>query len=133
MKIIYIRETDETCDIIQRALLRIKRLLNVIKVDEVEEKTVCYLPIFENSRISKYGIKKLAKRINILLEKQGSNTVVLSQSLETNYSLKNYLYSQNINILDGRYLFKCLTQKVIEYIFKIKRRTMGLRRSFIVN
>lgn len=133
MKIIYIKETEETCDIIQRVALKIKRMLNIIKVDKIKEKTIYYLPVFDNTKISKYRIKKLSKKIYTLLEKHCSNIVALSQNLEKNQSLKNNLYSQNINILDGKYLFRCLTYQTIEHIFKIKNKEMKFRRGFIVN
>ena len=44
--------------------------------------------------------------------------VVLSNYLEENEILKQKLYCQNINILDGRYLFYLLIPEIIEYILK---------------
>lgn len=44
--------------------------------------------------------------------------VVLSNYLEKNEILKQKLYCQNINILDGRYLFYLLIPEIIEYILK---------------
>lgn len=130
---VYIRETEETCGIIKRILIRIKRVLNVIKVEYNGYNKMYYLPILKGSRLSKYRIKKIANKINFLLERQGATNVVLSEYLGQNQLLKNFLYSKNINILNGRFLFKCLTYQVIEYIFKIKNEAMEFRRSFIAN
>jgi len=130
LKIIYIKESKRTCDIIKILLFNIKKIFNLIKVEYVNENVIYYLPIFKDSKITKYIIKKISNKINRLLEKDGTNTVVLSEYLSDNQLFKNYLFSRNINILDGRYLFKCLTNKILEYIFKIKGKKMELRRSF---
>lgn len=133
MKTIYIKETEETCDIVRRIILKIKKIFNIVNIENKSNHTIYYLPIFKDNKISKYRIKKLSNKINSLLEKEGSNTIVLSEYLDNNQLLKNYLYMENINILDGRYLFKCLTYKIIEYIFKIKNKAMEFRRDFIAN
>lgn len=133
MKIIYIRETEETCDIIKRILLSIKKILNIIRVEDNGSNKMYYLPMFKDNKISKYRMKKMANKINLLLEKDGVNNVALSEYLDNNQLFKNHLYSKNINILNGRFLFKCLTYQIIEYIFKIKNTSMEFRRSFIVN
>lgn len=133
MKIIYIRETEETCDIIKRILLSIKKILNIIRVEDNGSNKMYYLPMFKDSKLSEYRIKRITNKINSLLEKDGVNNVALSEYLDNNQLFKNHLYSKNINILNGRFLFKCLTYKIIEYIFKIKNTSMEFRRSFIAN
>lgn len=130
MKIIYIKETEETCDIIKRIILRIKKIFNFVKIENSDNNIIYYLPVFKDSKISKYRIKKLVNKVNTLLEKDNSNTIVLSEHLDKNQLLKNYLYAENINILDGRYLFKCLTYNILEYIFRIKNKAMEFRRGF---
>lgn len=129
----YIRETEETCDIVKRILLHIKRKLNIIKVDYKEDNKMCYLPVFKETKLSKHRVKRISNKINSLLEREGISNIVLSEYLNNNQMLKNYLYSKNINILDGRFLFKCLTYQIIEHIFKIKNKAMEFRRSFIAN
>jgi len=103
LKIIYIKETEETCDIIKRIILRIKKIFNFVKIENSDNNIIYYLPVFKDSKISKYRIKKLVNKVNTLLEKDNSNTIVLSEHLDKNQLLKNYLYAENINILDGRY------------------------------
>lgn len=133
MKVILIKETEETCDIVKRILVKIKKFLNIIKSKFEKDNNIYCLPIFKDSKISTYRIKKISNKINKLLEKDGSNTIVLSGYLDKNQLLKNYLYAENINILDGRFLFKCLSEKILEYIYKIKGKEIELRRSFYFN
>lgn len=61
--------------------------------------------------------KKIKKIVN-KLEKYNINTAILSDKLYNIEILKNNLYAKNINILDGRYLLKLLTEEVIKYICK---------------
>ncbi len=129
-KIIYIKETEEKATTIKRILLSVSKFFNIIKV---QDDSMYYLPIFRNNKLSKYTIKRLTNKINILLEKSGANNIVLSEYLNNKQLFKNYLYSKNINILNGRFLFKCLTYKIIEYIFKVKNSAMEFRRGLIAN
>ena len=130
MKIIYIKESKETCDIVKRIILKMKKFLNIIKI---ENDNIYYLPIFKDSKLSKYRIKRLYSKIYKLLERDETSCVVLSEYLNSNQLLKNYLYSENINILDGRYLFKNMSCEILEYIFKIKNKPIELRRSIFIN
>lgn len=120
LKIIYIKETQKTCDIIKEIILKIKYFFNMIDVEYEENKIIYYLPLVQEKKYSKNKIKKISKKIIKNLEKNGSNNVALSIYLNTLTELKNNLYSENVNILDGRYLFKCLTEEIIKYILKIK-------------
>ncbi len=133
MSTIYISETMQTCDFIKRFILYVKKIFNIVKISNVDGKVILYLPIFQEHKLSKYRIKKLSQKIIKVLKKEKIVNIVLSNYLETIELLKNNLYSNNLNILDGRYLFKCLSYKIIEYIFKLKKKTMKLRRSFTSN
>lgn len=133
MKVVYIRETEDTCDIIQRIILGMKKFFNIINIEEKEDKKIYYLPIFKNTKISKYRIKKLSDKLGTLLEKDGVSNIAVSKYLESVDNLKIYLYCKNINILDGRYLFKCLIFDCIQYVLNKRKKKMELRRSFIIN
>lgn len=133
LNVIYIKETEDTCDIIKRIIIKIKKKLNIIKIENINNKITYLLPIFKESKISKYRVKRFCNQINKILDRNGSNTVVLSENLNNNQLLKNYLFAKNINILNGRFLFKCLTYKILEYIYKIKNEAIELRRSFCIN
>lgn len=130
MKIGYIREAEDTCDIVKRVVLRIKRLFNIINIEEKEGKKIYYLPIFKSSKLSGYRIKRISYKLNALLEKDGINDIALSKYLETVNNLKVYLYCKNINILDGKYLFECLIYDCIQFILNKRKKKIELRRSF---
>lgn len=127
MRIVYIKETEGIDNIVKRIILRIKMYLNLIKIENKDGNILYCLPILKDTRISKYRAKIISNRINKLLEKSETNTVALTEYLNENQILKNYLYSNNINILNGRYLFKCLTHKILEYIFNLKKNELNLR------
>ncbi len=129
-KIIYLKQSEKANNTIEKIILKIKSIFNVITLEE--SNTYC-LPVLEKSNLSEYKIKRTTKKIIKLLDKNGSNTIVLSKYLNQNEMFKNYLYSHNINILDGRFLFKCLIYKIIEYICKIKNKPMNLRRNYFIN
>ena len=120
MNIIYIKELEEFNSFNKKTVMNIKKFFNNIEIKNIENKTIYYLPITKNIKLSMNRIKKISKKISMLLEEEGSSIVALSEYLNSNELLKKYLYSQNINILDGRYLFKCLTCKIIEYILNIR-------------
>lgn len=120
LNIIYLKETDETCDFIKRFIVKIKKVFNIIEIKNEGGKEICYLPLFKKKSISKRKINKFSKKITKVLENNGTSNIVLSEYLSNLEELKNSLYSENINILNGRFLFKCLTEEIIKYILKIK-------------
>ena len=129
MKVIYIKEAEEISNIREKTLLKIKRIFNIIRIEN--DNTYC-LPIFKGYNLSRYKIKRLANKIYKLIENDQTNCIVLSEYLNNSQLLKNYLYSENINILDGKYLFKSLSCKILEYIYEIKNKPIELRRGFFV-
>lgn len=118
MNICYISETHETCDFVKRIVIKIKKIFNIVEFSEDNGKTTITLPLFKSNKIRNKKIIKIAKRINRKLYDNNIENVVLSNYLEENEILKQKLYCQNINILDGRYLFYLLIPEIIEYILK---------------
>ena len=118
MNICYISETHETCDFVKRIVIKIKKIFNIVEFSEDNGKTTITLPLFKSNKIRNKKIIKIAKRINKKLYDNNIENVVLSNYLEKNEILKQKLYCQNINILDGRYLFYLLIPEIIEYILK---------------
>lgn len=110
MALFFIEESRER----NRYKLRINNILNKIEEETDGNKIFLRLPIKSNVKIKDKKIKKLIKR----LEEYKMKTAVLSKELYSNIKLKNHLYSKNINILDGKYLFKLLTEEIISYICK---------------
>lgn len=118
LNICYIGETHETCDFVKRIVIKIKKIFNIVEFSEDNGKTTITLPLFKSNKIRNKKIIKVAKRINKKLYDNNIENVVLSNYLEENEILKQKLYCQNINILDGRYLFYLLIPEIIEYILK---------------
>lgn len=134
MKIIYIRESIQTCDIIKRIIIKVRCFLNKVYIEKKDNRVIYNLPIYANKNISIFRINKLSKRIIKNLEKDEVTVIVLSKYLHTLKCLKDNLYIKNIDIIEGRYLFKCLTYKIIEYIIKIQNKCMEeLDVSILVN
>lgn len=102
MKICYIKEKEETCDFIKIIITKIKRIFNIIEVKKEQECLFYYLPIFKETKLNKYKINRLVKKISRKLEKDTITNVVLSKYLETVELLKLKLYCKNINILDRK-------------------------------
>ena len=103
-----------------KLLLIIKILFNKIDIIKNENTKIYIVPITNKIKCSRKMLNRLNKRIVKSLGEDGISSVVLSEQLKNIDLLKNNLYSQNINILDGRYLFKVLSIQIIEYILKVK-------------
>lgn len=132
MKIGYIRETEESHNTLEKISLFLKKIFNIIDVKEDNGKIIYYLPISNKTKLTKYRIKRILKKLVIILEKEGIYNIAVSKYLNQD-EFKLYLYSQNINILNGRYLFKCLGYDLLKYIFDKKKKQMELRRSQLVS
>lgn len=109
MTLFFIEESKEK----NKCKLKINNILNKIQEQKDGNKVFLSLPI-KSEKIKEKKIKRLAKQ----MQKYRIKTVVLSDNLFNIETLKNELYSININILDGKYLFKLLTEEVIKYICK---------------
>ena len=119
----YIRETKETCDFIKRAMLKFKRIFNILDMQSLQGKIIYNLPLYETSIIKDKKIKKIAKKICKILYQKDIDNVVLSDKLGSNELFKAILYENNINILNGRKLFGYLIYNVVNYILKRQKKT----------
>lgn len=133
MKVCYIREKENTCDFIKRLIIGIKRVFNIIDITKTDNKLIYYLPIFNGTKLSKYRINKLSRKVVKKLEDEGIYNIALSKYLDTVKLVKIKLYSENINILNGRLLFKYLSYELIEYILNLKNKKMQERRYHIIS
>ena len=106
MAVFFIQESNEK----NKIKLKIKNLLNKLEFDE----KYINIPINKKGKIS---IKKAVKWA-CKLEENNVRNVVLSKFLNNIQELKNEIHSNNINILEGRFLFELLIQEIIEYICK---------------
>lgn len=84
----------------------LKRLLNIIEIEE-----------FENGK--KYLISKLNGKILKELNKDNIKNIVLADKDKNNIDFINTVYSNGINILDGKKLFKHLIPEIVEYLSNV--------------
>lgn len=112
MTLFYIQESKED----NRFKCKINNMLNKIEDKENENKIFLTLPIRKDTKPRK--IKTIANKI----EKYKIKTAILSDELYDVEQLKNELYARNINILDGKYIFKILIEDIINYIYKKSKR-----------
>lgn len=83
-----------------------KKIFNKLDVEE-----------YENGK--KYIIPKLNEKVIEKLKKDNIKNVVIAKKDKHNIEFINNIYSSNMNILNGRLLFKNLIPEIIEYLSKI--------------
>lgn len=113
---------------------KIRKIFNII---ELEQNRVI-LPItkseIENGKLSQKKAQILAKNIVKKLKNAIGNNVILSKEIKKQKNLVNYLYSQNMNIIDGKWLFGILSDEAITYVVnKKKMKKEKLNVSILVN
>lgn len=103
-----------------------KKLFNIITLKEIQNKTVATLP---------YGnLDKLANKLCGKLYDKENQNLVLSKDLMGKESFVNYLNANNINILNGRWLFSYLTEEILAYIAeKSEKELQTMEISVMVN
>lgn len=99
----YVQETDKPNSIL--------KLFNIIKLKD--DKII--LPV-QKEEISLKKAEKLAKKTKKILDKTNCNKIILSKEIKKQEKYKNYLYSNEINIVDGKWLFEMLSFETLEYI-----------------
>ena len=104
----YIQETDKPNFLLN--------LFNIIRLKE--DKLI--LPITAQEEINNKKARKLAKKTKEILDVTNCNKVILSKEIKKQENYKNYLYSNNIDIVDGKWLFEVLSAKILGYIINKK-------------
>ena len=77
------------------------------------------LDIAEYENGKKYIIPKLNQKVIEKLKKDNIKNIVIAKKDKHNIEFINNIYSSNMNILNGRILFKHLIAEIIEYLSKI--------------
>ncbi len=98
-----------------------KNIIKIAPLPELKNKIIKdnHFIIKENDiEKRKRKITKIAKKVTKLLSKANSKKIVLSKKLKKEKTFKNYLYSQNFNIINGNFLFPLLAPEALEYIIK---------------
>lgn len=104
----YIQETDKP-----------KLILKMLNIPIVKEDKII-LPI-EEEKISIKKAERLAKRTIAILEKANNQKIVLSKKTSKQEDYVNFLNSYGAKIIEGRWLFKALTLKALDYVVEKKR------------
>lgn len=114
-----------------------KKIRKIFNIVELEQNRVI-LPItkseIENGKLSQKKAQILAKNIVNKLKNAIGNNVILSKEIKKQKNLVNYLYSQNMNMIDGKWLFGILSDEAITYVVnKKKMKKEKLNVSILVN
>ena len=104
----YIQETDKP--------VLIARVFNLVEI--VNDRII--LPIEEDEIIDEKKIKILTKKIIKILDKTNCKTIILSKYLKKNEDFMEKLKSTGLNIIDGKWLFLVMSEKVIDYVVRKK-------------
>ncbi len=94
----------------------LKKMLNKIEVEE-----------YENGK--QYTIPKFNKKLLEKLKEDNIKNIVIAKKDKENVEFLNNIYSNNINILDGRILFKNLIPEIIKFlsnVLKINKNDMEI-------
>lgn len=94
-------------------------ILKILSIPKVKEDKII-LPIGEE-KISIKKAERLAKRTIAILEKANNQKIVLSKKTSKQEDYVNFLNSYGAKIIEGRWLFKALTLKALDYVVEKKR------------
>lgn len=97
----------------------LKKMFNIVELNEDKIK----LPIkeIEEKEINQNKMQKLAQKTIKIVKQTSSNKVVLSKKVKEQEIYVNALYSANLEIVDGKWLFSILIEEVVEHIIKSKK------------
>ena len=100
----YIQESDKP--------VLIAKIFNLIEL--VDDKII--LPVCDKEKIDdKKGII-LVKKVKKILEKTNCRTIILSKYLKKQENFVDLINMYKINVIDGRWLFLVLLDKILDYI-----------------
>lgn len=121
----YIQETDKPSSIFNG-------LFNIFNIIKLQDDSII-LPIGTKAMSDKMA-EKLAKKVNYILKKMHCKKIVVSKKLKDEERFINELYSYNYNIVDGRWLFELLSEKILDYIVDKKNlEKQEIQLSILVN
>ena len=123
----YIIEAKKANNFIEQIKLKTANVFNTVKICLGNRKALIYLPILEGNKKKKKKMIRIAKKLNKRLYDNNIENVVLSTTLNKNKVLKQKLYCENINILDGKELLLLLIPEIIEYILRIQKKKLENR------
>ena len=99
----YIQETDK--------LNFLFKIFNIVRLEENK----IILPVIDEKLTAKKA-QKLALKTKKILDKTNCKKVVISKNIKKQEKYINNLYTYNIDIIDGKWLFEILSNKALKYI-----------------
>ena len=123
----YIIEAKKANNFIEQIKLKTANVFNTVKICLGNGKALIYLPMLEENKVKDKKMIRIAKKLNKRLYDNNIENVVLSTTLNKNKVLKQKLYCENINILNGKELFLLLIPEIIEYILRIQKKKLENR------
>lgn len=107
----------------------IEKLFKIIKIQD--DKII--LPV-NNFKLTEKQSIFLANKTHKILQKTRSNKIVLEKSLQKNEIYINLLYSYGYDIVDGKWLFEAILNKILDYIIELKNmKKQEIQISILVN
>lgn len=104
-------------------------LLNVIRLQDNK----IILPV-NDEKISQKKSEKLARKTKKVLDKANCKKVIISKKLQQQEQYMNYLYTYQCEIVDGKWLFEVLSEKVLDYVVNKKGlKKQEIQLSILVN
>lgn len=110
--IIYIKKSEN--------IKLIYSILKIFKVERIENRATIYIPI--SSRTRKKKTEKITEKLCKYFYNNNIRNVVLDNELTQNEEVKNVLYSNNINILDGKSISKYIINNLIKKVYEYKNK-----------
>ncbi len=109
---------------INNILYKLKHKFIKIKEENIENGQLLVLPNLE-----KYTYDKLSKYLNI----KGITNICISEELMKNKEFIEFLIYRNINILDGKWLFKHMSFDIVKYICDFKKEKINYQEVSILS
>lgn len=129
----YVIETEGKYNFVEKIKLKIMNIFNIVTICKDNGKLLIYLPILKKDKVKDKKIIKIAKSLNKKLYDNNIENVVLSSTLQKNKTLKQKLYCENVNILNGSNLFLLLVPEIIQYVLKRQKKKLENRRGYIID
>ena len=100
----YIQESDKP--------VLIAKIFNLIEL--VDDKII--LPVCDKEKIDDKKVIILVKKVKKILKKTNCRTIILSKYLKKQENFVDLINMYKINVIDGRWLFLVLLDKILDYI-----------------
>ena len=122
IQVCYIEPLDSSEN--KKIIYILKKILGVISVKKRNDSIELVIPRY-NSIAEKLYNKKIYKNLIDILYNNNVDAIVLAKVLKKDNILKNVLYQENLNIINGRFLFGIIIIDCLEYIAKKQNKELN--------